>query len=695
MSRCAVPTGALHCSKFFVHGPRGTTKLPRFLRSSIVSMSVLCAILLGLAIAVTQVLHGGLMIAGLSSPAYALLAIAGVPAVVEAMRNRVLPGVGAVIAVGILLGYLAWRCLLAPDVYLGRIDLELVMACGVAFLIGAVGLGSLRSKYIFLGIVGTAAICQAMFGFLQFAKAGNLVPLEWFSLDLKSIYGPRFPERARGLFMNPNQFAWLMGWAALFSISLACWARVPVVARVLLIYFSLMFIGADVLSASRGGLASLLVGLAMFALASIAVVLMTMRRGKVCTVAGVLVLLGICLGAGYWTYTSNWVTQGRVDALQEQDVRPIFYAEAFREFQTSPLFGTGAESFRYAARLYRSGRYQAESNDPVYTHSDWLEMLGEFGLVGFGLAILALAVLLSGGMQRFFIVVRDRTASDSMPLTTSGAITLGAFCTSVAFAIHSIVDFNMHVTANALLGAATLGLLAAGTPMRVPSESRTTGVLIRAISAVLVAVFGLGMGALAWRHALADWRDLRAKNDLAGGHVKAALAQVDAGLALDPGNAGLLATRGRAFYGLESALQFKHEAELTPGQRHHIYQQAADAYRAALAWQPMEREYHMALAKALAELPEEAATARKEFIEGVRLDPMQQYVYGAVGDYLDQTGDLEGALRYFEIGSTLPMDQYCGERANDVRDELNPPEDEGDTTAPNRANGAANEGEGK
>src|SRR6185312_7235007 len=129
-------------------------------------MSVLCAILLGLAIAVTQVLHGGLMIAGLSSPAYALLAIAAMPAVVEALRNRVLPGVGAIIAVGILLGYLAWRCLLAPDVYLGRIDLELVMACGVAFLIGAVGLGSLRSKYVFLGIVGMAAICQAMFGFL-------------------------------------------------------------------------------------------------------------------------------------------------------------------------------------------------------------------------------------------------------------------------------------------------------------------------------------------------------------------------------------------------------------------------------------------------------------------------------------------------------------------------------------------------
>jgi O-antigen ligase len=658
-------------------------------------MSILCAILLGLAIVVTQVLHGGLMIAGLSSPAFALLAIAAVPAVVEAVRNRVFPGVGAIVAVCILLGYLAWRCLHAPDVYLGRIDLELVAACGVAFLIGAVGLGSLRAKYVFLGIIGIAAICQAIFGFLQFAKAGNLVPLEWFSMDLKSIYETRFPERARGLFLNPNQFAWLMGWAALFSISLACWGRVSVIFRVLLIYFALMFIAADVLSASRGGLASLVVGLAMFALMSVAVILMAMRRGKVLTVVGVLVLLGVCLGSGYWTYTSNWVTQGRVDALQEQDVRPIFYAEAFREFQTSPLLGAGSESFRYAARLYRTGRSQAESNDPIYTHSDWLQMLGEFGLVGFGLALIALLVLLGGGMQKFFTVVRDRTASDSRPFTTSGAINLGAFCATAAFAIHSIVDFNMHVTANTLLGAATLGLLAAGTPVRVSPESRVTGILVRAMAACLVVVFGIGMGLLTWRHGLADWRDLRAKNDLAGGHVKAAIAQVDAGLALDPDNAGLLATRGRALYGLESALQFKHAAELTPGQRHKVYQQAAEAYRAALVREPMEREYHMALGKALAELPEEGEAARMEFIKGVGLDPMQQYVYGAIGDYFDQTGDFERALRYFEIGSTLPMDQYCGARAQDVRDELNPPADDGDASAPGQTHDATNGGEGK
>jgi tetratricopeptide (TPR) repeat protein len=297
-------------------------------------------------------------------------------------------------------------------------------------------------------------------------------------------------------------------------------------------------------------------------------------------------------------------------------------------------------------------------------------------------------------MQRFFTSVRDRTSSDSRPFTTSGAMTLGAFCATAAFAVHSIVDFNMHVTANALLGAATLGMLAAGARPRMGSEARTADIVARVTSASLVALFGIGMGMLSWKHALADWYDLRAKNDLAGGHIKAAIAQVDAGLARDPGNAGLLATRGRALYGLESALQFKHATELTPGQRHQIYQQAADAYRAALVREPMEREYHMALAKALAELPQGDA-ARKEFIESIRLDPMQQYVYGGMGDYLDQTGDLDGALRYFEIGAQLPLAGYCAQRGQDVREELNPPADEGDESSPNQANAAANGGEGK
>ncbi|MDD5199126.1 MAG: O-antigen ligase family protein [Terrimicrobiaceae bacterium] len=647
-------------------------------------MSILAAILTAFAIIAAQVLHGGLMVPFFSVPSDTLLVVATLPALIAACRNPAPSAPGALAAVAVLIGYVAWRCLHAPDQFLGRVELGQALSAGLAFLIGYGGLTNTRARFVFLGIVGAVAFGQAVVGFVQFAHGGLAAPLGWFSPDLRAIYETRFVTRGHGLFLNPNQFAWLMTWAALFSVSLACWARVNVIARVVLVYLALVFIVADILSGSRGGMAGLLGGLGVFCLAGFVVVTTMLRRGRALILLGGALVVALCVGVGAFAYSSNWVVQGRVDALQLGDIRSFLFEHARRQFEAAPLLGMGPGSFLYAARLYRTGN---QANDAVFAHDDWLQTLVEYGFVGFALAILTALVLLGGGVQRFFSALRRLALTNDRPLSNSAAILAGAFSATAAFCIHSFTDFNMHVPANALLAGATLGLLA-GTPGEPAGARRMQGGILRVFTAVAMVCMAAGLGLYTWQHGVSDTQSLRAQNSLHDGDIRATLAATEAGLKWEPNHAALLATLGRAWYAYESSLQFEGEAkngkagsdesqeaaivELTPEQRRKVYQSSADAFTKALKLQPMERSYEVELARALDEVGE-PQQAKAHLIDVIRLDPAHAYAYASYADHIYEKGDLPAALHMYFIACQVPGSDYAISQVQSLQEEMNPP----------------------
>jgi O-antigen ligase len=99
-------------------------------------------------------------------------------------------------------------------------------------------------------------------------------------------------------------------------------------------------------------------------------------------------------------------------------------------------FGSGAGSFS-AAFLPYSGPEVVIPYD--HAHNDYLEFLGEWGIVG--CLPMGLAVLLSLGTAGF--ALRER--HDSL----LRAMGFGAFMGIVALLIHSFVDFNWQIPANA------------------------------------------------------------------------------------------------------------------------------------------------------------------------------------------------------------------------------------------------------
>jgi O-antigen ligase len=74
-------------------------------------------------------------------------------------------------------------------------------------------------------------------------------------------------------------------------------------------------------------------------------------------------------------------------------------------------------------------------------HNDWLQLLSEMGLLGFGTAV-------------WFLIVVYRTALKKIgnwSSSVTGAVTLAATLGLTGILVHSFFDFNLQIPANAAL----------------------------------------------------------------------------------------------------------------------------------------------------------------------------------------------------------------------------------------------------
>src|SRR5437588_6091574 len=130
---------------------------------------------------------------------------------------------------------------------------------------------------------------------------------------------------------------------------------------------------------------------------------------------------------------------------------------ALEQWKLRPFFGTGSGTFLFYGRMFRTDRMQ---QDPTYVHNDYLHLLAEYGAVGMLLFLLFLGAHLRYGWKNFRRLGPRRAALSSRLLSNSLALNLGALSAVAAYIVHSVVDFNLHIPANALLLAFVFGILA-------------------------------------------------------------------------------------------------------------------------------------------------------------------------------------------------------------------------------------------
>jgi len=95
---------------------------------------------------------------------------------------------------------------------------------------------------------------------------------------------------------------------------------------------------------------------------------------------------------------------------------------------------------------------------PDRAHNDYLNLLADWGAVGGIITVTGAAVFIAGLWQTRRRVRRTDKLFESGH-SNRYAFYLGATAGLVALAVHSVVDFNLHIPANALVGVTLLALL--------------------------------------------------------------------------------------------------------------------------------------------------------------------------------------------------------------------------------------------
>ena len=361
--------------------------------------------------------------------------------------TRHLPGLLPVLSLLLLGAYLLARTCFGGDP--GWRNFELLRLGGVllVYLLFAGPICASGPRLLFVTILMGAAFCQSVMALYQ-----AYVDPSW------QLMSPLFPALKLynpdvvGTYANKNHFSWLLGDAVLFALSLGCWGRLRWMTKGMAFYAAGICALGVFLTLSRGGVVALGAGLSLFALMSL-YLLFTISNQSLLLTGSVTALALLLVGGGAAHLLSgNIVVSDRLHALWMDSFREDLWRAAMHDVGISPLFGLGAGSFQWSARLMMPF-------ESLLAHNDVIQHLSEYGLIGMILLAGFLGVHFWRGGHAVAWFQRALDHSERFQ-SDSGALLLASLSVCVAQVIHSLLDFNMHLGSNALLAGACFGILA-------------------------------------------------------------------------------------------------------------------------------------------------------------------------------------------------------------------------------------------
>ena len=619
--------------------------------------------LLAIAIAAMQLLKGGWTF-GYSLPAYALIALVGLLSCfrfgrIELPRTATAP----LITTGIFFAYMLVRTFLAPVEHLARPDRFILLAAPLTYLVMVFYGTSPRVRSYLVGVLLLLGFANGIVGAIQYFKGENFMVLSFLP---RADYGPR----ASGLFGNPNQLAGFLELGFLLGVSSAWWGRWKLWGRIVVGYGAAMSLVGLVLSVSRGGYVSCLGGLFVFVLLSLVVKSRKARGNMPVVVLAVVVIMGTIAFTAYSFVKGSDVVQTRVSAsASDVPFRASLWAAGLKQFQISPIVGTGSGTYLYYGRMFRAPAVQS---DPIYSHNDYVQLLAEYGAIGFLPFLAMLVAHLRAGWHSITDFIRNHHGSRAAGGSNSLALTIGAMSCVAAYTVHSLVDFNLHIPANAMVVAVIFALLA--NPGVNPVSSKTGEVspafrlplLARfAVPALSVAIlfFGARLAPAAYyshlgERILSDWKYM---DDPAIANEGARLMRL--AIERDPQNPEYYRMLGETQFALAQKLS------VLPGQSDPYFEAAIEAYKKALALAPMDRNIVLALAWSYDDM-RRFSESGPLFARALELDPNSAQVIAAYGAHLQLQGKLpEAKAEYekaFKLGSYSAY-LALGKMAEDAR----------------------------
>lgn len=255
-----------------------------------------------------------------------------------------------------------------------------------------------------------------------------------------SIYGP---------YVNRNHYAGLMEMLVPFPLVLAASQFSSGNRKIIVAGIAALMAASIFLSGSRGGMAAFIAEIVV-----LSVLLVRKRDGSWRQPLMLGMFLALVVIFLVWM-GGNALTQRLMSIHSEAreeingGVRLTIDRDCLRMVLKKPLLGWGLGAFPIAYPAFRSFYTNFFVNQ---AHNDYLQLLVETGLAGFGIAV-------------WFLVLMFRKAASKIGDWTdsaTGALTVSALLGCVGILVHGFVDFNLQIPANAALFYVLCALVASG-----------------------------------------------------------------------------------------------------------------------------------------------------------------------------------------------------------------------------------------
>jgi O-antigen ligase len=252
------------------------------------------------------------------------------------------------------------------------------------------------------------------------------------------VYTPRFNGSIYGSYVNHDHYAGLMEMLVPFPLVASMGHLLSGGKRALVAFCAVLMASTIVLSGSRGGMLSFVLEIVVFA----TLTLVQRRNPRVALgVAAVCVLVLVFL-----VFLGKVQVLGRLGNLGP-DMRLKITKDCLRMFSHRPVLGWGLGTFPTVYPGYRSFYTNLFVNE---AHNDYAQLLVETGLLGFGLMLWFLIRLYKYGLP----------TSRRWEFKWDGAVSLAALLGCTGLLLHSFVDFNLQIPANAAMFYVLCGLAA-------------------------------------------------------------------------------------------------------------------------------------------------------------------------------------------------------------------------------------------
>lgn len=254
------------------------------------------------------------------------------------------------------------------------------------------------------------------------------------------LYWLRIPQlggRIYGPYVNHNHYAGLMEMLTPIPLVIALSRLAHEKTRIACGIAAAIMVGTVFLSGSRGGMLAIFVELVVLGV----IVLRQQRTVRIAL--GVVAFAVVLVSLLAWLGGKELTTQ--VSSISKEargeisgGTRLSIDRDGIQMFRHRPILGWGLGAFPVVYPQFRTFYTNFFVNE---AHNDYVQLLAEMGILGFSVML-------------WFLIVLCRRASRKIGDWTrevSGAATLACTLGIVGILVHSLVDFNLQIPANAAL----------------------------------------------------------------------------------------------------------------------------------------------------------------------------------------------------------------------------------------------------